>query len=250
METSVTSVTFRQKSIPEVAALARQAGLDAIEWGGDIHVPPGDENAARLALSCTRENGLTVSAYGSYYRAGAEEDFRPVLQTALWLGCRVIRVWAGRTGSADCPPDERAAIAARLAAAAQLAAQAGCTVATEYHAHTFTDTLDSTLALLDAAPGLRTLWQPPVGLAPGENLRALHALAEKIENLHVFCWTDRAERRPLAEGAADWRTYFAAVPPRECPRYATLEFVRDDSAARFLEDAATLRDLLKNYEEE
>ena len=116
MKTSVASVTFRRKSVCEVAELARRAGLDAIEWGGDIHVPPGNAQAARAALHCTRENGLTVSAYGSYYRAGAEEDFGPVLETALSLGCRVIRVWgraagqralhAGRTALRDrlpCP---------------------------------------------------------------------------------------------------------------------------------------------------
>lgn len=108
MKTSVASVTFRRKSVCEVAELARRAGLDAVEWGGDIHVPPGNAQAARAALHCTRENGLTVSAYGSYYRAGAEEDFGPVLETALSLGCRVIRVWAGRQGSALCTQEERA----------------------------------------------------------------------------------------------------------------------------------------------
>lgn len=109
MKTSVASVTFRRKSVCEVAELARRAGLDAVEWGGDIHVPPGNAQAARAALHCTRENGLTVSAYGSYYRAGAEEDFGPVLETALSLGCRVIRVWAGRQGSALCTQEERRA---------------------------------------------------------------------------------------------------------------------------------------------
>ena len=142
-----------------MAELARRAGLDAVEWGGDIHVPPGNAQAARAALHCTRENGLTVSAYGSYYRAGAEEDFGPVLETALSLGCRVIRVWAGRQGSALCTQEERRAVTACLARAAERAAQAGCVVATEYHADTLTDTLASALALLGEAPGLRTLWQ-------------------------------------------------------------------------------------------
>ena len=34
MKTSVASVTFRRKSVCEVAELARRAGLDAVEWGG------------------------------------------------------------------------------------------------------------------------------------------------------------------------------------------------------------------------
>lgn len=244
MKTAVASVTFRGKSIPEVAALARAAGLDAIEWGADIHVPPGEERAARLALACTHENGLCISAYGSYYRAGAGEAFAPVLHTARLLGCRVIRVWAGRTASADCTADGRAAVCAQLAEAVRLAAQAECVVATEYHAGTLTDTLASACALLDEVPGLRTLWQPPVGMPQAENLRALHALGDRLENLHVFCWDAHGAPRPLAAGAAGWRACFAAVPRRTAPRYATLEFVKDGSEAQFLEDAATLRALL------
>ncbi len=246
MKTSVASVTFRKKSVAEIASLARRAGLDAVEWGGDVHVPPGDEAAARLALAAARENGLAVSAYGSYYRAGAEEAFEPVLQTALLLGCRVIRVWAGRQASAACTADERAAIAVRLAAAARLAAQAGCVVATEYHANTLTDTLASALSLLEEAPDLRTLWQPPVGLTVAENLGALRALGTKMENLHVYHRDGGGACRPLAEGGADWRAYFAAAPQDGARRYATLEFVLNDSEEQFLQDAAALRELLRN----
>ena len=59
MKTSVASVTFRRKSVCEVAELARRAGLDAVEWGGDIQVPPGNAQAARAALHCTRAVSYT-----------------------------------------------------------------------------------------------------------------------------------------------------------------------------------------------
>ena len=39
------SVTMRQLGVEEVAKLAAESGLRAIEWGGDIHVPPGDPTA-------------------------------------------------------------------------------------------------------------------------------------------------------------------------------------------------------------
>ena len=245
MKTSVASVTFRNKRIAEVAELARRAGLDAIECGGDVHVPPGDLEAAQTALRCTRENGLTISAYGSYYRAGAEEDFEPVVKTAQLLGCRVIRVWAGTTASASCAPEERRAVLKRLAEAVKLAEEAGCVAATEYHANTLTDTLESTLAMLEAVPGLRTLWQPPIGLTKAENLRALDALAGKIENLHFYHRSMDGACRPLEEGAADWTQYFAAAPKDGAERYATLEFVMDGSEAQFLQDAAALHALLE-----
>lgn len=125
MKTSVASVTFRRKPFVRWRSLPAAPGSTPSEWGGDIHVPPGNARRRVPALHCTRENGLTVSAYGSYYRAGAEEDFGPVLETALSLGCRVIRVWAGRR--------QRALHAGRTARRDRLpctrcgtAAQAGC----------------------------------------------------------------------------------------------------------------------------
>lgn len=245
METSITSVTFRRRPVAEIAALARSAGLDAVEWGGDLHIPPGDRAAARTALRCCRENGLGISAYGSYYRAQEGEDFAPVLETALWLEAPVIRVWAGRQGSAEISPAQRAALADRLARAVEMAGRQGCVVATEYHAGTLTDTLASARALLTAVPGLRTFWQPPVGLPERENLLALQTLGPWLENLHVFNWDAEARRLPLAAGAAAWQRYLAAAERCGRPRYATLEFVRQDSETQLLQDAAVLHTIMK-----
>ena len=38
---SLCSVTFRALTPEEVLELAARAELDAIEWGGDVHVPCG-----------------------------------------------------------------------------------------------------------------------------------------------------------------------------------------------------------------
>lgn len=46
VKTGLVSVTFRQKSVEEIAALTAEAGLSGVEWGGDVHVPPGDREAA------------------------------------------------------------------------------------------------------------------------------------------------------------------------------------------------------------
>ena len=144
-----------------------------------------------------------------------------------------------------CTQEERRAVTACLARAAERAAQAGCVVATEYHADTLTDTLASALALLGEAPGLRTLWQPPVGLTAAENLHALHALEGRVENLHVYHRDREGACRPLAEGTADWHAYFAAAQKDGTQRYATLEFVMGDNEEQFLQDAAALHVLLK-----
>ncbi len=84
--------------------LARRAGLAGIEWGGDVHVKPGDEAEALRVGSLTRNAGLQVSSYGSYFRLCAQEEpetaFAPVLASARALGAPLIRVWAGERDSA------------------------------------------------------------------------------------------------------------------------------------------------------
>ncbi len=58
------SITFRQLTAAEIIALMTQAGLAAIEWGGDIHVPHGDEAQARAVARMGADAGLHVAAYG------------------------------------------------------------------------------------------------------------------------------------------------------------------------------------------
>ena len=60
VKTGLVSVTFRQKSVEEIAALTAEAGLSGVEWGGDVHVPPGDREAARRAAQLTHRAGLEV----------------------------------------------------------------------------------------------------------------------------------------------------------------------------------------------
>lgn len=60
MKTSVASVTFRRKSVCEVAELARRAGLDAIEWAGTSMCRR--ETPRRRVRRCT-VRGKTGSPY-------------------------------------------------------------------------------------------------------------------------------------------------------------------------------------------
>jgi hypothetical protein len=51
------SVTLRSLAVDEVLATAAGARLGAIEWGGDVHVPPGSP-AARDVGHRTNDAGL------------------------------------------------------------------------------------------------------------------------------------------------------------------------------------------------
>ena len=52
------SVTFRKLPSAEVIERAAAAGLGAIEWGADVHLPPGDPVAAKTLGARCRDAGL------------------------------------------------------------------------------------------------------------------------------------------------------------------------------------------------
>ena len=99
------TVTFRAFDRAHICETAKRANLKLLEWGGDIHVPPLDVSAAREAKSLSDAAGLTIDTYGSYYRCTPEENPEAIVETAVMLGARNIRVWSGRQGSADVRED-------------------------------------------------------------------------------------------------------------------------------------------------
>jgi hypothetical protein len=234
MRPGLCSVTLRALSVEEVAAAAVTAGLEAIEWGADVHVPPGDIAAAERA----RATGLAVASYGSYFRAGDPlSGFDAVLTSARALGAPRIRIWAGRVGSAGASAAQRAAVAEGVRAAAELAGD--IEVALEFHGGTLTDEPASAAALLEAAGRARTYWQPPQGAPDDVALAGLRAVAPWLAAVHVFSWWPGAERHPLAARAALWREVLALAGDVD----ALLEFVPGDDPAVLAREAATLREL-------
>ena len=88
------SMSFRELGLEEIINMVSRNGLEGIEWGGDVHVPHGDLAVAERAGRLTREAGLAVSAYGSYYcfddctevAEGKGLEFASVLDSAEALG--------------------------------------------------------------------------------------------------------------------------------------------------------------------
>lgn len=123
----ICSVTLRGLDPDRVIAAVAGAGLECVEWGGDVHVPPGDEDTARRVRDATVAAGLAVASYGSYYRAGRGDprSSTAVLRSAVALGAPRIRIWAGATGTRKTPPEARRAVVEDTRRAAALAAEAG-----------------------------------------------------------------------------------------------------------------------------
>jgi sugar phosphate isomerase/epimerase len=239
------SVTFRSLTPAEVIEAAVAAGIEGVEWGGDVHVPPGQDSVAADVRRRCDDAGLACPSYGSYLAAGKSSPERtaPVLATAVALGAGNVRVWCPFGARPGSDPGLFRAAAADLATWATLAADHGLTVSTEFHVDTFTETAQGTLDLLDAAgrpDNLFTYWQPVEGRPHHEEAAAVRP---DVSHVHVFHWAAGGERRALGDGAA-WPGLLRELgqPTRFAgDRFAFLEFVRDDAPEQLLADAVTLR---------
>ncbi|MDE7394527.1 MAG: sugar phosphate isomerase/epimerase [Clostridiales bacterium] len=245
----LTSVTFRKKSIKEVVALCKEANLLGIEWGGDIHVPPTDSQAARDAAARCRDEGLRVFSYGSYYSPTKVDDyigeFEKTAETALVLGTDRVRIWASEQGRAETSERAYAAFVERMQKVGEKAAEYGVTVCFEHHQNTVCDGGSQALqALCDIAhPNVKTYWQPICPRAE-DNLANIELLSAYIQTVHVYNWIGW-DRYMLEEGKEKWEKYIAALRKidREIP--CLLEFTKDDSEENYFADAACLHALLK-----
>ena len=247
--TGLVSVTFRKLGTDEIIALTRGSGLQSIEWGGDVHVPPGDLRKAREVGVMTRGEGLEVAAYGSYYKLGMSEEAPPpfdgVLETAVALGAPIIRVWAGNEGSEKAGRGRDKVLRDALRTA-ELAAAAGVKIALEFHGGTLNDTPEGARLLwkeLDH-PGLCSLWQPLISLSESENDEALEAVLPRLSHVHVFHWLPNHERRPLAEGSVQWSRWLKTILIHRKETPLLLEFVAGDNPENLPVEAAALRSIL------
>ena len=201
----------------------------------------------------TLDAGLSLAAYGSYYRIGASEakglTFESVLDTAVALGAPTIRVWAGEKGSGETTATERSAIIADALRIADLAKTRDVTVSLEYHANTLTDTRESVRLLMEeiSHSHLEFLWQPSNGEAVDLCVARLRDALPRVRQIHVFhWWPTGSDWRPLKEGEEHWKRYLEIIRSAAKPMPCLLEFVRDHSPEQFLEDAATLCRWLEN----
>jgi sugar phosphate isomerase/epimerase len=240
------SVTFRQLGVDEVIDVASRAELQAIEWGADVHVRPGDPAyAARVREQCA-EVGLACPSYGTYFFAGKSPDteLAPLLDNADALGATTVRAWA----PGDPRPQywhESVPVVEALRRACDRAAEHDLAVAVEFHPDTLTATARSTRELLSDVdrPNFRTYWQPVPGATSLHALTEIDPVLSHLQNLHVFSWNDDRSRLPLVAHEALWRAVLAkvAAQPDDGTACAYLEFVESDDPAVLARDGAALR---------
>lgn len=245
-KTGVVSVSFRQLSVDEVIAAAKNAGLKAIEWGSDVHAPYQDKEKIEYIAKAQAEAGLYCSSYGTYFKLGEHnvEELVGYIAAAKILGTDILRLWCGSKNYADMTEEEREHIISESKKAAKIAEDAGVVLCMECHNRSFTNTLEGALALMKAvdSPAFRMFWQPSTTAGFESNMEYAKAIAPYTYNIHVFYY-EEGKKHPLADGVDEWKSYLSCF---DGDKNLLLEFMPDNSPESLPREAATLA-LLASY---
>lgn len=240
-----TTVTFRKKSRREICQIACKNNIKYIEWGGDVHLPPQDEKALDEVVELQQKNSITACSYGSYYRLGENniELWRSVIQTAVAIGAKTVRIWAGNQSSAQTNETLFAELVSETQILADIAAANNLTVAFEFHKGTYNDNGESSLKLLKSVNrnNVKTYWQPMTVSSDNDNLRAV---LPYLAGVHIFNWSRSGVRFSLRLGKRRWKRFLRTVAESGQNVPLIMEFVKGDSIKRFEKDVMVLKELV------
>ena len=238
------SISFRQLTVEDILSRMKDCGLQAVEWGSDIHVPAGNLKEAARVRELSRNAGIATPEYGAYYTLAwpCEEKPADTVASARALGTPIVRLWASEKNRASMTAEEyRAAVedAERICGE-----NPDLTFCLECHNWSITEDYPSALAYLKDVnlPNLKMFWQPNQFRTHQYNLEALEALLPYVCSTHVFSW-EGTDHLPLAHHTDRWQEYLSLLngAPTDT-MYLMLEFMHDDNPNSLPETAKTLLD--------
>ncbi len=235
------SISFRKHSPLEIILAAKNAGLECIEWGSDVHAPFNDTEKLNNIVALQNEHGIYCSSYGTYFRLGVNdaEELPQYINAAKLLGTDILRLWCGGKGSAEYTKEEKELLFAECKKAAEIAEAQNVTLCMECHNHTFTDEKAAAIELMKTvnSPAFKMYWQPNQHKTLENNIEYANAISGYTRHIHVFNWSGD-ERYPL-EGSVDiWQKYLENFKGE---RALLLEFMPDDNIETLSCEAQALK---------
>ncbi len=268
----ISSVCYRNAKAENIIALAREAGLGGIEWSADTHAPHGDATKAETLMMATLRAGLTVSAYGSFYRLGMNGDdglsFDAVLQSARRLQAPVIRIWAPtdparrislrkkipRHGSSHVDGGPEPAGTEKLVDQARkladIAGKFGITLCLEPHDTSLIPDYASLESLVGgvAHPFFRACWTPLNVQDPAVVRASVESLAPLVSLAHFRAWHQVGETDTAHQISPSWAMLDTMVEQERgsnLDRWALIEYVEDDTPQALKKNARFLLDRIQ-----
>ena len=236
------SVSFRGLSTEEIINITKNAGLKAIEWGGDIHVPAGKIKVAEEVKKATANANLFIPEYGSYYTLGKSDTAlrEKVTSSARALGTSTVRLWAFDKNRQNSTDEEYARV---INDAHELCDKNRDLIfCLECHNRTLTeDFCDAVTFIKDVGrENLKMFWQPNQFRDHEYNMKALNSLLPYIHSVHVFSW-EKEKKLPLDAHEDRWKDYLSVLKDSQKEKiYLMLEFMHDGSPNSLMHTAAIL----------
>lgn len=242
------SISFRALSVGDIIGITTCAGLEAVEWGSDVHVPAGDIAAAEAAKKKTVAAGLSMPEYGSYYVLGSGEDIEKTVTSARILGITNVRIWAGNMSASEMSPEVYAKVVDD--AKSICGRYPDIMFCLECHNRTVTQEYTDELKFFCdvGRKNLMTLWQPNQLRTHSWNMESVRALLPYIYGVHVFSWEGK-NMLPLDAHTDRWAEYLSILRGSERETMPLmLEFMHDNRPESLPETAQTLKKWIKAAE--
>lgn len=245
-ETGLVSISFRQLSPRELAALCAENQLHWIEWGSDVHAPCTNKERLSEIVALQKEYGLECSSYGTYFKLGIHDTqaLWGHIEAAKTLGTNILRLWCGSKNFEDMTAEERALVISEGKKAAAIAEQGQAVLCMECHNNTFTNCLEGACTLMEAvnSPSLQMYWQPNQFRSLKENLQYAEKIAKYTKVIHVFNW-EGSKKFPLAEAEETWQKYLRCF---DGSQKLLLEFMPDDRPESLIAESQSL-ELIRSH---
>ncbi len=244
----ICSVSFRNLQPEEIINATADAGLVGIEWGSDVHIPPGAIKKAKYITALMKEKGMKNLSYGTYFGVDQLEfeKLEDYLKTAQALETDIVRIWAPSKSRSAMSDSEYSLYVDFMQKVADKAASYGITVCFECHCGTLVENPCDALQYLKDIDrkNVKMYWQPNQYVDCEKNLQSANMLSEYIVNVHVFHWKGQ-ERFPLSSGLEEWSRYKKVLDTdAEQQRSFLLEFMHDDSLGSLKASADTLHQIV------
>jgi len=249
------TIAFRDRPIEAVLDLAVRAGFDGVEpWGKPDHTPAAYDREHNLRVAeAVRARGLEVSQFGSYANPTSdrfEREVEDALRTARDLGTDKIRVWAGRTGSAEADEAQWGTVITGHRAFSDRASDLGITLVVEVHRGYLTDTAEGSLRLVEGVnrPNFRLNFQPMSAHSPARVMEEARKMAPYVTTVHAQNYPQAGQNRRvlISEGMVDYAGVVEELRRAGFDGYLEVEFVREEDPEEALEaDARFLRSLCR-----
>ncbi|MDM5193227.1 sugar phosphate isomerase/epimerase family protein [Bacillus hominis] len=160
MKYSLCTISFRHQliSFTDIVQFAYENGFEGIElWGTHAqNLYMQERETTEREIDYLKDKNLEVTMISDYLDISLLADFQKTMEKceqlvtlANWFNTNKIRTFAGQKGSEDFSEQERKEYVKRIHMICDLFAQHNMYVLLETHPNTLTDTLPSTLKLLE-----------------------------------------------------------------------------------------------------